>query len=172
MFDTLDKGVDEGVIVSAAHALMPPAEISGIGKESGVVRTGIQHNREGLRGMDASAECIEGKLANGDSHATEAEVAQTKDALAIRDDNDTHIAMPDALQDAVDLSMLRIRDIEAARLAIDVAVVFAGFTDLRRINDRAHLANVLLQEPIKEGFIPILQRREEDVRSRSVSLRL
>ena len=46
--------------------------------------------------MDSGAECIEGKLANGDSHATEAEVAQTKDAFAIGDDNDTHIAMPDA----------------------------------------------------------------------------
>ena len=48
--DTLDKGVDEGIVVSAAHTLVPPAEIERIGKESGVVRTGIQHNREGFAG--------------------------------------------------------------------------------------------------------------------------
>src|SRR6185437_5177348 len=107
--------------------------------------------------MDARTERVERQLADGYTHAAEAEVAQTKNAFAISHDDDTNVALTGVAQYRLDIVPLRVRNIQPARPAIDMAVVFAGLADHWCIDDWAHLANVLLNETVEERLVAILQ---------------
>src|SRR5690348_3913676 len=109
--------------------------------------------------MDASAEGVERQLANRYSHPTKPKIAQSQNALAIGDNDDANGAFAYVAQNRGDVVALRVGDIQAARPAVDVAVVLARLADLRCIDDGAHLANMFLEEPIEQRFVAVLQRR-------------
>ena len=64
--------LDEPVVVVAADAFMPPADIQRVGQAVLVVGPDIQQNRQGQGRMDAGAGGVEGQLADRDAHAARA----------------------------------------------------------------------------------------------------
>jgi hypothetical protein len=75
-------------------------------------------------GVHAGAGGVERELADRDAHAVGAEIAETEDALAVGDDDDA--ARPctrPVAQDLGDAAAVVDADEEAARAAVDVAVL-------------------------------------------------
>ncbi len=54
-----DEALDERVIVGAAHAFVPPADIKRIGQSLLIVGAGIEQDRQGGGGVDAGAGGVE-----------------------------------------------------------------------------------------------------------------
>ena len=78
-----DEGLDEVVVVLAADALVPPADIERIGEAVGVVGADVEEDRQRRRRMQAGAGGVERELADRDAHAAGALVAEPEDALAV-----------------------------------------------------------------------------------------
>ena len=66
-------------------------------------------------------------------------------------------------EDGVDLVALLVRDVEAARAAVDVRELLARLADDRRVDDRHHLVDVVVEEAEEQRLVPVLQAGQVDV---------
>ena len=108
--------------------------------------------------MDAGAERVERELADRDAHAADAQVAQPEDALAVGHDDHVARRRTGAFRSIASIALaVRVGDEQAARPAVDVAVVLARHADHRRVDDRHHLGDVLLHKAVEERLVAILQ---------------
>src|ERR1022692_5257112 len=71
-----DEGFDEIVVFGTAHPLVTPADIERIFKALDIVGTDIEQDRQTRLWMNAGAGGVKRELADGDSHASGALVAQ------------------------------------------------------------------------------------------------
>ena len=89
-------------------------------------------------------------------YAGRAKVAEAKNAFAVGDDNDLHIARGPIVQDFLHLPAVVARNVKAARSAEDVAVFLARLAHRRRVNDRHQLLQIIHDDAVEERFVPIL----------------
>src|SRR6185436_13843600 len=157
------EGLNERVVLGAADALMPPADVQRIVQQLLVVRADIENDRQRRRRMDAGAHRVQRQLADRDAHAADTEIAQPEDALAVGDDHDADVLRPEIRERRVDRVALRIRNVQAARPAVDAAIGLARLPDHRGVDDRHHLDQVLAEQPVERGLVAILQRHQVDV---------
>ena len=66
-------------------------------------------------------------------------------------------------QHRVERVALRVGEVQAARPAVDVAVVLAGDADDRGVDDRQHLGDVLVHQAVEERLVAVLQAGQVDV---------
>src|SRR6185369_5631846 len=157
------EGFNECVVLGAANALVAPADIQRIVQQLLVVGADIENDRQRRRRMNPRAHRVQRQLADRDAHAADAEIAEPEDALAVGHDHDADVLRTEVRQCRVDGIALRIRDVQPARPAIDAAVRLARLADHRRVDDRHHLDQVFVEQPIERGLVAILQRDQVNV---------
>ena len=113
--------------------------------------------------MDPGAGDVERELADGNSHAAGALVAEPQDALVVGDHDE-----PDVLVRKVSQAVGNPVDVvgcepDAAHVAHDVAVALARLADGRRIDDGHELVKVLHQHAVEEHLVAVEQTCETDV---------
>ena len=154
--------IDELLILASTNPLVSQAEVQRVVQAVLVVGADVEHDRQRQIRGNAGAGGVERQLPDRDSHSADALVAQPEDALPVGDDD--HGRRPRMVpEDGLDLIALVERDIEAARVTVDVGVLLARFADDRRVHDRHHLVDVILDKAEEQCFVPILQAGEEGV---------
>ena len=78
-----DERLDEIVVLLAAHALVPPADVERVGEAFRVVGADVEEDRQRGRRVEAAAAGVERELADRDAHPAGALVAEPEDALAV-----------------------------------------------------------------------------------------
>jgi hypothetical protein len=84
-------------------------------------------------------------------------IADTKDALTIRHDNNIHIRVRSVPQEFDNGIALRIPNEHAARSAVNVTELLTGQRNGWRVNNWRHLLDVLEKKSIEEDLVVILQ---------------
>ena len=166
----MDELFDERVVGLAAQPGMAPAEVQVIGEERGVVGAHVEADRQRARGMDAGGGGVERELAHRDGHAAGALVAEAEDALVVGDDDEPHVLEGRVAEHAVDLPPVVGRDPQAAGAAEDVAELLARAAHRGRVDDGEELLEMVDEEPVEEGLVPVLQGGEADVALEGVAL--
>jgi hypothetical protein len=113
---------------------------------------------------------IEIDCADGDAHPVRAQVTQTEDALPVRDNDEVDRRPAAALQDPVDVGDVLGTDVEPPVPPKDVAEHQAGLPHRGRVDDRDHLFDVLVDEPVEERFVAVEHPLEKDVALQVVRL--
>ena len=98
----VDERRDEIVVVCAAHALVPPADIERVGEMLLIVGADVEQDRQRGRGMQARAGGVERQLADRNAHAAGALIAEAEDALAVAHDDGFDVVEARMAEDAAD----------------------------------------------------------------------
>ncbi len=154
--------VDEAVIGLARQPPLAQAEIIGIAQQLFVVGADVEHDRQALLRMHAGAGRIERELADRNTHAVGAEIAETEDALAVGDDDELCGIWP-VLQQVGDLAAVARGDEHAARTLEDQAVFLAGEPDRRRVDQRLDLVDVVADDAEEQRLVAVMQRIQRDI---------
>src|SRR5215472_18548175 len=107
LLDRRNELLDEGVVLGAAHALVAPADIDGIGEPLAIVGAGVEQYRQRRRRMEAGAGGVERELADRDAHAAGALVAEPQYALAVADHDRLDLVEPGVGEDLGDAVAVR-----------------------------------------------------------------
>src|SRR5260370_20303751 len=83
--------MDEGRIRCAGCGVRPKAEMERVVEQDLIVRSDVENDRQAVLRRHAGAGGIERELAERDAHPASAEIAKTKDALAVSDDDEAYI---------------------------------------------------------------------------------
>ena len=114
--------------------------------------------------MDPGARRIERELPDRDAHSSDAEIPESEDPRVVGRDDDANAAVPPVrAQDPGEVAAMLGREVHPAGPAVDVAELLAGLADRGRVHDRRELVEVVEEEPVEEGLVPVLKRREEQV---------
>src|SRR5271156_3188368 len=87
LFYGLHESIDEVEIFLARDPFVTPPEILRVFEAFGVIGSHVQHNRQGAFRTNAADEGVQGELADRDSQAACALVADAQNAFAVGDDN-------------------------------------------------------------------------------------
>ena len=161
--------VDEGQIFVAAHAVLAQAEIERVVEQSLIVRADVENDRQAVLRRHAGAGGVERELADRDAHAAGAEIAETEDALAVGDDDEAHVLFRPIGQQLLHPAARADRQIDAARLAEDMAEFLARLADRRRIDERHVGGRVRHQDRVIKRLVARLQIRQHEVLLQIVS---
>ncbi len=66
-------------------------------------------------------------------------------------------------EDTFDPVALFVRDVEASRPPVNVRELLAGFAHDRRIDNRHHLVDVVVDEAEEQRLVPVLQAHQVDI---------
>ena len=158
----VDESIDEVLIRASANPLVPQAEIQRVVQPLLIVRAHVEHDRQRQIRRDSGARGVEGQLPGRDPHPADPLIAEPEDPLAVGHDDDSR--RPRMVgEDGVDLVALLVRDVEAARVAVDVRELLARLAHHRRVHDRHHLVDVVVEEAEEQRLVPVLQAGEVDV---------
>ena len=112
--------------------------------------------------MDARAGGVQGELADGDAHSVRAEVAQAKDPLPVRDDDDADIAVRPVGQDLPKAALVLEGEIQSPRAAENMPELHAPLAYRRGVDNGHHLLDVVHDHPVEEGLLAVLERDQVD----------
>ena len=163
LFDRANEIIDESVVILAAHALVPPAEVERVVQAVDIVGTDVEQDRQRVHRVDAGAGDIERQLADRDAHAAGALIAETQNALAVADHDDAHVVEMLAGEDFGNSMPVRIAEEDAARLAPDLAEPLASFADGRRIDERQKLLDMFHEHRIEQRLVRIFEIAQKGV---------
>ena len=121
-----------------------------------IIRTDVQRDRQTLAGLDTRERGVKRELANRYAHTLGAEVAETKDTLAVGDDNGAHVVLRPVLQHVVHVALVVDADEETARPAVDQTELLTGEADRRRVHQGHHFLHVLAEELVEELLVAVL----------------
>ena len=113
--------------------------------------------------MHARARRVERQLADRNTHAVGAKVAQSEDPLAVGDDDHPDGGRRPIAQHRNHPAAILCTHEQAAWPPPQVRVALAGLSDGGRVDDRHHLGRVIDDEPIEQALVPVLQRHQVDV---------
>ncbi len=159
----LHEALDEIQVRLPAHAAAAPSQVVRIRQALLVVGADVEQQRKRAGGVDASAQRIEGELADRNAHAAAALVAEAEDALAVRHHDHVHVAVRAVVEDALDLVALRVREEQSARAADDLAEVLARVPHGRRVDHGHHLVEVRERHAVEQHLVAVLERAQVDV---------
>ncbi|OPZ76746.1 MAG: hypothetical protein BWY77_01833 [bacterium ADurb.Bin431] len=142
---------------------MTPADVQGIGEQTFVIGADVDLDRQAVGGMEPGGGDVEADLADGNAHAVAAEVAQSENALAIGDHDQGDVGEGGVAEDVIDAVDVVGGDIEAAATAEEVAELLAGFANSRGVHYRQHFFEMIENEGVAEGLIPVEQGEHKDV---------
>ena len=87
----VDQLVDQLVVLLVAGTSAARSEIERIRQQRLVVRPDIDHDRQRRRRVDTAHGGVQRELADRDAHATDTEIAEPENALAVGDDDDPDV---------------------------------------------------------------------------------
>ena len=123
--------------------LVPPApHVEGVVPQSLVGGAQVDGQGQGVLGPDAGAGRVEGEFADRNAHAVDAQVSETEDARAVGDDGDLDLVGP-VVEDVGDVAAIRIREVHALGMGVDVGPALARLADGRGVYQRSELGDVL-----------------------------
>src|SRR4029077_10215511 len=109
------------------HALVPPADIERIGEPLLIVGADVEQDRQRCPRMNAGARRVERELADRNTHAAGALIAEPENALAVADHDDARPVERRVGENLADAMLVRIAQEQAARPAEDFAEALAAF---------------------------------------------
>ncbi len=151
-----DEFVDELVIGRAAQAPLAHTDIIGIVEQCLVVGADIKHHRQAEFWMNAGAGGIERQLADRNTHAVGAEVAEAQDALAVGDDDEFGRIGPIG-QKLGDTAAIAGCDEQAARPLEDVSKALAGEAHRWGVDQRLDFIDVVAHDAEEQRFVAVVQ---------------
>ena len=151
----LDELVHEGKELGSRRACLAHAQVKRIVQILLVVRAGIEIHGQQVLWRHSGAGGVQLQLADGDAGAVSAEIAEAKDAPAIRDTDEPDILLRPVSQDLLHAAAARHRQIHAARLAIDVAELETRLSDGWVIDDRQKARRIGHDRPIEERLVMV-----------------
>ncbi len=161
--DRLNEGIDELGILFTGDARIAPAHVEGVVQQLLVVGAHIQHHRQAVGGRDAATGGVKRQLADGNAHAADALVTQTQNPLTVGDHDHLDVLLGGVLQHVIDPLLVRIGDEEATGAAIDVGELLARLAHRRGVDDGQHLGQVVVQQPIEQCLVGVLDVAQIDV---------
>ena len=118
-----DEFVEQLVIRGPAQPPLPHSQIERIGAQRVVLGPHVQCDRQARLRRDACARRVERELAARDPHSVGAQVAESEDPLSVGHHDRVDLGRrPPVPQEAGDASAVVARNIQAARLPVDVAI--------------------------------------------------
>ena len=158
----VDERLDELVVRLAPQPPVLPAQVEAIAEQLGVVGADVEADRQRLGRVNPGGGRVQRELPHGDAHAPGPLVAQAQDPLVVGDHDELDVVLGGVAQQVGNAIDVVGRDPDAAGTAQDVAVLLARLADGRRVDDRHELRQVLDQQPVEQGLVAVLQRREAD----------
>ncbi len=155
--------LDERLVFRPSKPAADQPGVERVVKQRGVLRTGVEHDREAFGGIDASTGGVEGQLADRDPHAVGAKVAETEDALPVRGHDHGNLVRRPVAKHLAHPAAVVSRDVQAAGASVDVTEEPTRLPDRRGVDDRHHRGDVIHHGAVEEGFVAVLERREVDV---------
>ena len=161
--DAGDERLDQRVVLGAAQPRRAIADVQRIREQRRVVRADVQRDRQGQGRMDAAGRRVQRELADRDGHAAGALVAEAQDPLVVGDDDEPHVLVRALAQELRDPVAIGRRDPGAAGPPDDVAELLARPPHGGRVDDRQELIEVFGEQPVEQGRVAVLERRQADV---------
>ena len=129
----------------AREPILSHAEIERIIQKSLAIRADVEHNGEHAGGIDARSRSVDHELADGDIDAVCPPVADAKNLLGIRNDDQTDFAVArSTVEDILELCFIILGEVDGVlRINKFVAVPFDTLGDDRIVDDGHHLFDVL-----------------------------
>ncbi len=163
LVDPDDERLDQGVVLGAAQARRPIAEVQRIGEQRGIVGPDVERHGERQGRVDAAAGGVQRELADRDGHAAGALVAQPEDPFVVGHHDESHVLERALAEDLGDAPHVGRGDPGPAGAPDDVAELLARPPDRRRVDDRQELLEMLREQSIEQRRVAILERGEADV---------
>jgi len=148
--DAVDKGLDQRCVVAALQSPLPEADVVGILQQLGVVGADVQADRKALRRVQAGHRTVERHPPARDADAAGALIACAQHTLVVGDDDQAHLLVGSVPEDLWDAVRVVRGDPDALGAPEDVAVLLAGPTNGRRVDDRHQLGQVVDQHPVEQ----------------------
>src|ERR1019366_8935862 len=139
----LDEFLDERVVLGAAQAWKPPAEVELISQERFVVRADVETDGKRERRVDARGRRVKRELADGNPHASRTLVAEPEDALVVGHDDEADVVERSVAEDLVNPPAVRGSDPDPAGPPEDVAELLARPPNRGRIDHGQELLHVV-----------------------------
>ena len=98
---------------------MPASHVQRVFPESFVAGAKVQSQGQGGLGTNTSTGSVQRQLANGDTHAVDTQVTQTKNARAIRDTGDFHVGLGPVGNDSSQIATVFPAQVHTFRLLVD-----------------------------------------------------
>lgn len=155
--------VGKCLLLSNGWALLAESKVELILQVGLIVGTAVQHDRQGLAGVDTGGRSVKSQLANGDSNTVKTKVTETQDTRAISDDADLRVWVGPVLEDGLDGLSLLNRDIQGLWAGVEGGVLQANITNSRRVNEGHHLLAVIHEQAVEEIGILLFDRRQVEV---------
>jgi hypothetical protein len=138
------------------------AQIHRIVEQRLIVGADVEHNRQGQRGWDAGAGRVQAQFAGRNAHPADALIAEAENPFAVGDD-DHGRGSGVVPEDAIDLVALLVGDEQPARPTKDVRELLTRLADHGGVDDRHQLVDVLVQQPVEQRLVAVVQGGEIDV---------
>jgi hypothetical protein len=120
--------------------------------------------------MDAGAGGVEDEFADGNGHATGPLIAEAEDAFIVGDDDEADVALAEVAEALGDLATVVGTKEQAARAAVDMAVLLAGEPHRGSVDNRGQTLKVLDEQPVEEDFVAIQQGDQADILLEGIAL--
>mmetsp|Transcript_17 Transcript_17/g.45 ORF Transcript_17/g.45 Transcript_17/m.45 type:complete len:238 (+) Transcript_17:782-1495(+) len=141
----LEEFVHQVIIRCTLHSRLLHSEVEFIFQKCFIVGTNIDHHRHDTMGSNTSGRTIQTEFSDGDSHSIGTQVAKTKDATAIGNNNDLHIPLRPVVHHGRHMSPILFTKVHPPRPPIPHGKLITSLTHRRSINNRRHLLHVIDQ---------------------------
>ena len=162
-----DRGLEElreqRIVRRTTQARLRQSGVERVAAQRFPIRPDIEGHRETPVWMNPGKRHVQIELADRDAHPVGPKVAKTEDPLAVSHDDHAHIGFRPVGEDVRDSTAILRADVQPAGPAENVTELLAGLSDRWCVHDRHEPLDILDQQAEKEGFIPVLKAREEDV---------
>src|SRR6185369_412955 len=149
--------INERRVFVAADAALPQSQVEWVVEQSLVVRADVDNDRQAVLRWHAGTGRAKSEFPDRDAHAASAEIPQPEDALAVGDHDEAHVIFGPIGQKLLNAAAGADRQIDAARLAEDMAEFLARLANRRRIHNRHVGCRVRHQDRVVERLVACLQ---------------
>ena len=164
--DLADAGherLDHRVVGVAAEPRVAPAHVQRVVEQRRAVRAHVERHGERHARVDPRRRGIQGQLADRDTHAAGALVAEAEDPLVVGHDDEPDLVPRRVAQDLRDVVHVVGGDPDAARATVQVAELLARTADGGRVDDGQQLLQVVEEDAVEQRLVAVLEGREADV---------
>lgn len=171
----LDDGINKREELVVTNTLLAQSEVELVLELVLVVGAEVEGNGDGATGIDTGTSDVELELSDGDTHATDTEIAQSENTGAVGDDGNLRSELrilgvrSVVLDDLGEVGEVVDGEEEAVGLAgrreerVDAGIVLARSADGRGVDQGEGFLELIANESVEETDVGIPEPGEEDV---------
>mmetsp|Transcript_8629 Transcript_8629/g.25924 ORF Transcript_8629/g.25924 Transcript_8629/m.25924 type:complete len:330 (-) Transcript_8629:169-1158(-) len=164
LLDCRDKLVDKLVVLFAPDAVHVLPKVLRVVADEISVASRVQHDWQGVLGINAAAPIVQEQLPDRDAHAPGTEVAQAENSLPIRYDDDPNVVLGPVFEHLCHASLvLFYREPHATAAGEDLSVLLTGLADDWGVDDGHELDHVVHDDAEEQALISEQDVHEVDV---------